>query len=407
MAYKSPRRSSVLRSAVAAAALCFAVFPLAYSPANGQEMSINTAAREALLIDFETGTVLFSKNASEAMPPSSMSKLMTTVMIFDRLKDGSLSLDDTFRTSENAWRKGGAASGGSTMFLEPNSEVRVEDLLRGIIVQSGNDACIVVAEGLMGSEEAFALAMNRRAAEIGLTGSHFANSTGLPDEQHYVTSHDMATLARHIILNYPEYYSIYAEEKFSYNGITQSNRNPLLYTMGGADGLKTGHTSVAGYGLTASAVMDDRRQVLVINGAESVQSRATEAEKLMTWGFRNFVNRQLFTAGETVTDAELWLGTADSVSLVLENDLKLTLPRRADSSMEVKVTYSGPIPAPVTKGQELAKLVISGPDIQTLELPLVAAADVDRRGFFGRIGAAAHHLLFGFAKETAAEATSQ
>lgn len=406
MSYQSPsspvRPFSALRCAVAAAALCIAL-PAWASAVSAQEMSIDTSAREALLLDYETGTVLFSRNADVAMPPSSMSKLMTTVMIFDRLKDGSVSLDDKFRVSENAWRKGGAASGGSTMFLEPNSEVRVEDLLRGIIVQSGNDACIVAAEGLMGSEDAFSEAMNRRAKEIGLTSSHFVNATGLPDDQHYVTARDLATLSRHIITHYPEFYSIYSELKFSYNGITQSNRNPLLYTMQGADGLKTGHTSVAGYGLTASAVMDGRRQILIINGTDSVQARATEAEKLMTWGFRNFMNRKLFTAGETVTEAEVWLGTADVVPLVLEQDLKLTLPRRADSNMEVKVMYNGPIPAPIAKGQEVGKLVISGPDIQPLEIPLVAAVEVERQGFFGRILAAAHHLLFGFAQETAAE----
>jgi len=358
---------------------------------------IESRAREALLVDFETGTVLLDKNAEELMPPSSMSKLMTSLMVFERLKEGSLSLDEKFRVSENAWRKGGAASGGSTMFLEPHSEARVEDLLRGIIVQSGNDACVVVAENLMGSEQAFAAAMTARAREIGMTKSVFMNSTGLPDEGHLMTPRDLVTLARHIITTYPEFYSLYSEMKFSYNGISQSNRNPLLYTMRGADGLKTGHTSVAGYGLTASAVDGERRQILVINGLESVKARSEEAQRLMDWGFRNFENRRLFTAGETVTTAEVWLGQADKVGLLIEGDLKLTVPRRAAQNLEVKVVYEGPMAAPIAKGEQVAVLQVGGTDMTTLEFPLVAAEDVPRLGFVGRIGAAMRHLVFGFA----------
>lgn len=362
--------------------------------------AVETDAREALLLDFETGTVLFEKAADQAMPPSSMSKLMTVLMIFERLKEGSLSLDETFRVSENAWRKGGAASGGSTMFLEPNTEVRVEDLLRGIIVQSGNDACIVAAENLLGSEEAFAEAMNRRAKEIGLTGSHFTNATGLPDPNHYMTAHDLAVLARRLITQFPEYYPLYSELKFTYNGITQSNRNPLLYTMPGADGLKTGHTSVAGYGLTGSAVVDDRRQILVINGLNSVKDRSSEAQKLMDWGFRNFDNRMLFTRGETVETAEVWLGKLAEVPLTVTEDIELTLPRRAAQTMEVKVRFTGPLPAPVEKGTEVAVLEITGTDMaKPIEVPLVAAVDVERLGFFGRMTAAAQHLVFGFARQ--------
>jgi D-alanyl-D-alanine carboxypeptidase (penicillin-binding protein 5/6) len=374
----------------------FAIFMGTGIDASAQ--SVDTSAREALLVDFETGTILFEKDADVLMPPSSMSKLMTTVMIFERLKEGSLSLDEKFRVSENAWRKGGAASGGSTMFLEPNTEVRVEDLLRGIIVQSGNDACIVIAENLMGSEEAFAEAMTRRAREIGLKYSTFTNATGLPDEKNLVTARDLAILGRYIITNFPEFYPIYSELKFEYNGISQSNRNPLLYTMSGADGLKTGHTSVAGYGLTASAVQGGRRQILVINGLDSVKARSEEAQKLMDWGFRNFENKMLFTAGETVSTAEVWLGDELEIPLVMTSDLKLTLPRRAAQTMQAKVVYTGPVPAPVRKGQQIAKLVIDGTDMpQPIEVPLVAAKDVDRLGFFGRIAAAGRHLVFGFA----------
>jgi D-alanyl-D-alanine carboxypeptidase (penicillin-binding protein 5/6) len=362
-----------------------------------QAQGIESRAREAFLVDFETGSVLLDKNSDTLMPPSSMSKLMSSVMVFERLKEGSLSLDEKFRVSENAWRKGGAASGGSTMFLEPFTEARVEDLLRGIIVQSGNDACVVVAEALMGSEDAFAQAMTARAREIGLTKSVFINATGLPDAGHLMTPRDLATLARYIINTFPEYYSLYSEMKFSYNGINQSNRNPLLYTMRGADGLKTGHTEVAGYGLTASAVEGDRRQILVINGLDSVKARSEEAQRLMDWGFRNFENRRLFTAGETVSTAEVWLGQADTVGMLIEGDLKLTVPRRAAQNLEVKVVYNGPMAAPIAKGQQIAVLKVGGTDMQTLEFPLVAAEDVPRLGFVGRMGAAMRHLLFGFA----------
>lgn len=387
---------SVLRRLSAVAVI--AGLTAATAPVSAQ--SIETDAREALLVDFETGTVLFDKDADQAMPPSSMSKMMTVFMLFERLKEGSLSLDETFRVSENAWRKGGAASGGSTMFLEPNTEVRVEDLLQGIIVQSGNDACIVAAENLMGSEEAFAEAMNRRAKEIGMTGSHFVNATGLPDPNHYVTARDLALLARKLITEFPEFYPIFEEEKFTYNGITQSNRNPLLYTMPGADGLKTGHTEVAGYGLTASAVQGDRRQILVVNGLGSVKARSSESQKLMDWGFRNFDNRMLFTKGETVEAAEVWLGRQATVPLTVTEDVELTLPRRAAQTMEVKVNYTGPIPAPITKGTELATLEITGTDMaKPVEIPLVAATDVARQGFFGRMMAAAQHLIFGFAEQ--------
>jgi len=401
-----PHTLSVALRRLPAAVVAASVL-LTAAPATAQ--SIDSEAREALLVDFETGTVLFEKAAQDPMPPSSMSKLMTVYMVFERLKEGSLSLDEKFRVSENAWRKGGAASGGSTMFLEPNTEVRVEDLLRGIIVQSGNDACIVVAENLMGSEEAFAEAMTRRAREIGMTGSHFTNSTGLPDPNHYMTAQDLALLARRLINQFPEFYPIFKEEKFTYNGITQSNRNPLLYTMAGADGLKTGHTSIAGYGLTASAVMGDRRQILVVNGLDSVKERSDESQKLMDWGFRNFDNRTLFTKGEIVESAEVWLGKQPTVPLTVTEDIKLTLPRRAAKTMQVAVRYTGPLPAPVEQGAQVATLEISGTDMaQPVEIPLVAAEGVDRLGFFGRMMAAAQHLIFGFASSaTGGDAASQ
>ncbi len=358
--------------------------------------AIDIAAREFILVDFQTGTVLNSQNSDEAMPPSSMSKLMTAYMVFEAIHSGALSLDDEFMVSENAWREGGAASGGSTMFLEPNSRVRVEDLLRGIIIQSGNDACIVVAENMSGSEEAFAQQMTERAKELGITGSNFTNATGLPDPNHYMTADDLALLARRIITDFPEYYSLYAETEFSYNDIKQFNRNPLLYRPGGADGLKTGHTDIAGYGLTASAMRDGRRLILVANGMASTQARSEETAKLMDWGFRNFTNKDLFRAGEQVSDAEVWLGLELTVPLIIEQDVTVTIPRQAWRTLEVKAVYDGPIAAPIEQGTQIAKLVINGEGMDPIEYNLVSGASVKQLGFAGRIQAAASQILFGF-----------
>ena len=366
---------------------------LSISPA----LAIEIAAREFILVDFQTGTVLDSQNGSESMPPSSMSKLMTAYMVFEAIHSGALSLDDEFMVSENAWRQGGAASGGSTMFLEPNSRVRVEDLLRGIIIQSGNDACIVVAENMAGSEEAFADEMTERARDLGLTGSNFANSTGLPDPNHYMTAEDLALLARLIVTDFPEYYSLYKETEFTYNEIKQCNRNPLLYRPGGSDGLKTGYTDAAGYGLAASAVRDGRRLILVANGMASTQARSEETAKLMDWGFRNFTNKDLFRAGEMVSDAEVWLGLEATIPLIIEQDITVTIPRQAWRTLEVKAVYDGPIAAPIEQGVSVAKLVINGDGMDALEYDLVAGASVAKLGFTGRIQAAASQIIFGFA----------
>ncbi len=358
--------------------------------------SIDINAREYVLIDFQTGAVLGAKDADKPMPPSSMSKLMTAYMAFQALKSGRISLDDELTVSRYAWQQGGAASGGSTMFLNPNSRVKVEDLLRGMIVQSGNDACIVLAEALAGSEEAFAEQMNAKAKELGMTNSHFMNATGLPHEEHYMSPRDLATLARHLITEFPEYYSLYSETSFTYNNITQGNRNPLLYRVGsGADGLKTGHTSIAGYGLTGSAIRNGRRLILVANGMDSMKDRDEETAKLLDWGFREFTNRSLFTAGEVVTDAEVWLGDTGSVNLVIPKDVMVTVPRASSQALEVKVVYQGPIPAPIAKGKEVAKVVITGKDLEPIEIPLQAAADVGRLGYIGRLKAAASYIVFG------------
>jgi D-alanyl-D-alanine carboxypeptidase (penicillin-binding protein 5/6) len=359
-------------------------------PAMGPAAAIETTAREAFIIDVATGRVLLDKNADASMPPASMSKIMTTYMVFERLKDGRISLDDELPVSEKAWRKG-----GSKMFVEVGKTVRVEDLLRGVIVQSGNDACIVLAEGLGGTEEGFAAEMTRKAREIGLTGSSFANATGWPDPNQRMTARDLATLALRIIVDFPDFYAYYSEKEFTYAGIRQSNRNPLLYKSLGADGLKTGHTEEAGYGLTASAVQDDRRVILVLNGLGSQKARSEESARLIGWAFREFGNYTLFEAGETVEEAGVWLGAEPTVPLIAEQDLTVTLSRRARLDMKVTVVYDGPIPAPLEVGQQIAKLVVTAPGEETVEVPLVAGAAVERLGFFGRITAAVKHLIFG------------
>lgn len=359
------------------------------SPANAFE----TKARQALLLDMATGTTLFEKNADQLMPPASMSKMMTSYMVFDRLKKGELKLDDTFTVSANAWKKGGAASGGSTMFLKPGEVVTLEDLIRGIIVQSGNDACIVVAEGLAGSEEAFAEEMTRKGKEIGLLNTTFHNATGLPDPQHMTTARDLATLARRTIEDSPEYYSYYAEKEFTHNGIRQGNRNPLLYKDVGADGLKTGHTKAAGYGLTASATQGDRRLILVLNGLPTMKSRFAESERIMSWGFREFETYVLFQPGEQVSEAEVWLGNEKTVPLVIPEGLMVTLSREGRKDMRVTVAYDGPIRAPIIEGDSIATLTVTVPDISPIEVPLAAGATVEEMGFMGKLAVALKQFI--------------
>jgi D-alanyl-D-alanine carboxypeptidase (penicillin-binding protein 5/6) len=329
------------------------------------------------------------------MHPASLTKMMTVHMLFKRLKEGSLSLDDTFTVSEHAWRVGGAKSGGSTMFLEPGQRVRVEDLIRGIVIQSGNDASIVVAEGLASSEAAFAEEMTAEAHRLGMTHTTFRNASGLPAPDHLTTAHDLAILAMETIRDFPEYYHYYSEKEFTYNGIRQGNRNPLLYLDMGVDGLKTGHTEQSGYGLAASAKRGDRRLVLVINGLPSIKMRSREGERLMEWGFREFNNYKLYAAGDTVTKADVWLGQEKSVPLVINKDLVITMPRKARNDMKVAAQYEGPIAAPIAKGDKLAKLVVTAPDVAPVEIPLEAGADVDRLGIFGRLGAALKYLIWG------------
>lgn len=357
-------------------------------PARAQE--VTTTATHAYLIDDTTGAVLFEKNANQRMHPSSMSKLMTVYMVFERLNEGRLKMDDTFPVTEKAWRMQ-----GSKMFVALNSRVSVEDLLRGVIIQSGNDACIVLAEGLGNSEAAFAEEMTKRGKALGLTNSTFINASGWPHDDHLTTPHDLAILAKSLIDTFPEYYKIYSEKEFTYNGIKQGNRNPLLYKDTGTDGLKTGHTEAAGYGLVASAKRGDRRLILVLNGMKSVNERSREAERLMDWGFREFGNYALFKAGDTIAEAPVWLGDKATVPLVAEKNVVATMTKKSRNGMQVKVKYDEPIAAPIAKGTKVGTIQITAPDMKPVEIALLTGGAVEQLGVLGRLGAAVSYLLMG------------
>ena len=352
--------------------------------------AIETAAKQALVVDYETGSVLFDKNADDQIHPASMTKLMTLYILFDQLKQGKLKLDDTFRVSQTAWARG--ESDESNMFLPLDSTVRIEDLIRGIAIQSGNDACKVVAEGIAGSEEAFVKLMNKKAQEIGLLHSHFENSDGLESPNHMMTARDILTLAEHIYADFPEYYHYFGEKEFTFNNIKQGNRNPLLYKDIGVDGLKTGHLTISGFGLVASAKQGDRRIFMVAHGMTSMQNRSDEATKLIEWAFQSFQNVKLAKAGDALEQAPVWYGDADAVALTVAKDLVVTLPKGNQEEIQAKAVFQGPVQAPVAAGQQLGKLVITSSSGNT-EVPLVAAAAVDRVGFFGHIFATLKYLV--------------
>jgi serine-type D-Ala-D-Ala carboxypeptidase (penicillin-binding protein 5/6) len=352
--------------------------------------AIDTLAKQALIVDYETGSVLFDKNADESIHPASMTKLMTLYILFDQLKQGKLKLDDTFRVSQSAWARG--ESDESNMFLPLDSTVRIEDLIRGIAIQSGNDACKVVAEGIAGSEDSFVKLMNKKAQEIGLLHSHFENSDGLESAGHMMTARDILTLAERIYADFPEYYHYFGEKEFTFNNIKQGNRNPLLYKDIGVDGLKTGHLTISGFGLVASAKQGDRRIFMVAHGMESMQSRSDEATKLIEWAFQSFQNVKLAKAGDQLEQAPVWYGKADAVALTVAKDLVVTLPKGNQEEIQAKAVFQGPVQAPVAAGQPLGKLVITSSS-GTTEVPLVAAAAVDRVGIFGHIIATLKYLV--------------
>lgn len=359
------------------------------SPANTPLGPLDTAAKYALIQDFNTGAVLLDKEGEVPMPPSSMAKLMTAYIVYERLKSGRLTLKQELPVSERAWRMQ-----GSKMFVPLGEAVKVEDLIRGVIVQSGNDACIVLAEAIAGSEDQFAELMNAKGKEMGLTNSTFRNSTGWPDPQQRMSCRDIATLARRMIIDFPEYYHYDSEKNFKYNNINQENRNPLVQ-KGVADGLKTGHTEEAGYGLVASAQRGGRRVIVVVNGLTSMHQRAEESERLLEWSFREFENVTLFTAGDTVETAKVWLGAKPTVPLVGGKDLVITMPRQWRRSASVQVEYKTPVPAPVGRGDVLGRLIVSGQGVPGMEVPLLAGADVPRLGLPGRALAVLSHYTLG------------
>jgi len=353
--------------------------------------ALDTSAQEAILIDMTTGSVLLEKNADRPIPPASMSKIMTIYMVFKRLKEGRLSLDDKLPVSEKAWRKG-----GSKMFVMVNDSVPVEDLLRGVVIQSGNDASIVLAEGLGGTEEAFAEEATRVAHELGMTNSTFRNATGWPDPEHRTTVRDLATLAMHTIRDFPEFYPYYKETEFTWNEIRQGNRNPLLYKSLGVDGLKTGHTEEAGYCLTASAERGGQRLILVVAGLASVQARSEESARLIEWGFREFQTYRLFEPDEVIEEAAVWQGEEGKVPLVMPEGLKVTLMRNARPDLKVTVRYTSPIPAPIEQGQEIATLVVeAGGDTSPASYPLRAGQAVGRQGPVGRLFSSLKFIILG------------
>jgi D-alanyl-D-alanine carboxypeptidase (penicillin-binding protein 5/6) len=354
--------------------------------------TITTTAKFARLEDYDTGTVLFDKAGGEPMAPASTSKLLVAEIVFRELKEGRLKLDDKMHVSEFAWRTGGAHSHGSAMFAAVKSDVRVEDLLRGLIVQSGNDAALVLAEGLAGSEGNFVALMNKRAGELGLTHSHFTNAWGRSDADERVDAQDMAALARHLIRDYPEYYHYFGEKEFTWNKIRQLNRNPLLTMDIGADGLKTGDTAESGFGLVGSVVQGEQRLIVVVNGTRTASERAEEARKLLNWGFRGFDVQTFFAPGDVVGHADVYGGEAGTVELTPATPVKAFVPRVGAEKLTAKIVYHGPLEAPVAVGAPAGELRIYQGETEMLRAPLLTRAAVAPGGLLRRAGDAATEL---------------
>jgi len=345
-------------------------------PVHGTEV-LQTSVPSAIIIDAETKTVLFEKGADEPQTPASTAKVMTAELIFKALKDGKLSLQDKYKISENAWRTGGAPSHGSSMFAALNSEIAIEDLLRGLVVDSGNDAAIALAEGFAGSEGAFATLMTRRASELGLPHLIFTNSWGRGDPEQKVTAREMALLADHVIRNYPDYYKYFGEREFLWNKIKQPNRNPLLSMNIGADGLKTGNIDASGFGLVGSAVQNGQRLILALYGAKNAKERSDEARKILLWGFRTFEPKTIFSKGEVIGTAKVFGGASSSVPLAADDDVRLLLPRDASEKLSAKIVYQGPLVAPVEAGKDVARLKVSRGSSVIFDLPLKTTENVE------------------------------
>ena len=387
-----------LRMAAAALSCLFAM--VAAPVVTSQAADMNSSAEFAFVTDFASGKVLMEKDPDALMKPASMAKIMTVYIAFQRIADGSLSLDDTFLISEKAWRKG-----GSKTFVEVGKQVSVRDLLYGIVVQSGNDAAIAIAEGISGTEEGFAEEMNYVARGLGMSNTVFRNSTGWPDPEQFTTARDLNILATAMIRDFPvsefpELYPMFAAKNFTYNGIKQGNRNPLVYGTQGADGLKTGHTEESGYGLVGSAIRDGQRVVMVLNGMESMKQRSSESRRLMDLMFREFKLYRFYRQDEAVDRANVWLGTQSKVDLVLKEPLELVLARSDRRKLKVSVQWTDPVPAPIKAGQAIGTLVLELPSGKT-SYELLAADDVAALGMFDRVGEALKYLIFGASIEDA------
>ena len=388
--------------ALAAAGLIAAVAP---SPLQAE--NFNTGADVALVEDYDSGTVLFEKSADDPMAPGATAKLMTAEIIFHELKEGRLKLDDLFEVSEKAWREGGAPSRGPAMFLAIHSSVRIEDLLRGLIIQSGNDAAMTLAEGMAGTEENFAAIMNKRAAALGMTRSHFVDPRGRYDQSQQVTARDMALLAQHVIRDYPEYYHYFGEKEFTWNKIRQLNRNPLITMDIGADGLKAGDVAEGGFALVGSAVQDNQRLIVVLNGMKSSAERADETRKLFNYGFHSFDRRVLYQPGDNVGAAEVYGGATGEVPLMSDRPVALFLPRGETDKIVAKIVYTGPLPAPVKRGKEVGRLKIWRADMLVIDIPLQTGADVALGGLTRRAFDAGVEFTGGVLRQTLGRALAR
>jgi D-alanyl-D-alanine carboxypeptidase (penicillin-binding protein 5/6) len=360
---------------------------LAFLSFFGHAQAFETRATAAWVYDMATQTVLMDKNADASLPPASMSKLMTLNMLFEALRDGRVTMDTEFNVSSRA-----KSMGGSTMFLNERDRPTARELIHGIIINSGNDACVVVAEGLAGTEESFAAQMTERAKALGMTNSHFANSSGWPDPGQRMSMRDLGILARRLIEEFPEHYPIFSETEYNFAeraAANRHNRNPLLKLGGGADGLKTGHTSEAGYGLVGSAKQGDRRVIFVVTGLTSEKERAEEADRMMNWAFRQFVLKTVVKAGNRVAEADVWLGDTKTVGLVTAQNVSMLLPALVQDGVKAEVSYTGPLKAPIAAGTEVGELVITVPDLPERRIPLITETAVAQGGFMQRVQQAA------------------
>jgi D-alanyl-D-alanine carboxypeptidase (penicillin-binding protein 5/6) len=391
-------RSRIARSLRVLVLLTVALASLPAAAASQTQSEITTKARQAILMDADSGAVLYQHNADELMAPASMSKLMTLAVIFKALKTGQIKLEDEFLMSVNAWRNGGAPSGTSAMMVPVNTKEPMEQLLQGIIVQSGNDASMAIAEGMAGNEEAFARVMTEEARKLGLTKSTFRNSTGLPDPEHMMTARELAILTRHLIRDFPEYYGRFAQREYQYRKHRFINRNPILGTELGVDGLKTGYTKEAGYGIAASAKQGNRRLILVVNGLERQDERKNEAVKLLEWGFKSLTEYKLFDAGEVVGQARVWGGNRMFLPLVGAEGVLVVFPRLpANQRLRAEIIYKAPLKAPIAKGDVVAHLRVTAPSQAVSEVPLVAAEDVPEGGVIRRGLDTLVHMAFRWA----------